>query len=87
MSSQKAGRRVEHHLSKRDRCSQKEGFLFSAVRGDSLQAVDVPVLVMCPCRRGATSSASQILEISENNKYSSVRDAMFVILTPAGYPP
>ena len=25
--SQKVGRRVEHHLSKRDRCSQKEGLL------------------------------------------------------------
>ena len=33
---------------------------FSAVRGDFFQAIDVPVLVMCPCWRGATSPASQI---------------------------
>ena len=46
--SQKFGRRVEHHLSKRDRCSQEEGFfslsLVSAVRGDFFQVIDVPVL-------------------------------------------
>ena len=29
VSSQKVGRRVEHHLWKRDRCSQKEGLLSS----------------------------------------------------------
>ena len=34
---------------------------FSGVR-DLFQVMDVPVLVMCPCRCGATSPASQILE-------------------------
>ena len=32
------------------------------MRGDLFQAIDVPVLVMCPCWRGATSPAPQIPE-------------------------
>ena len=35
VNSQKVGRRVEHHISRRDRCGQKEGFsLVSAECGD-----------------------------------------------------
>ena len=36
--------------------------LFSAVRDESFQAMDVPAVATCPCRHGATSLASQIPE-------------------------
>ena len=56
--SQKVGRRVGYHLFKNETAAVgRRVSLFSAV-----QAVDVPGLVMCPCRRGATSPASQIQE-------------------------
>ena len=64
MYSHKVGRRVAHHPSKRESCSQNEVLSLSAVRGDFFQAMDVPVLVMCSCGRRATSLASQILDES-----------------------
>ena len=60
----KAGKSVGHYLSERDRCWSEGGVLslVSAVCGDIFQVMDVPVLVMCPCRREATSPASHITE-------------------------
>ena len=46
---------------------RREVSLVSAVRGDFFQAVDVPVLVMCPCWRGLTSPAPRI-QVEVKNK-------------------
>ena len=57
VKSQKVGRRTERHFSKQDRCGQKEFFfLLSRLCAVIFQVIDVPVLVMCLCRRGATLS-------------------------------
>ena len=62
--SQKAGKSVGHILSEGDRCWSEGGVLslVSPVCGDIFQVIDVPVLVMCACRRGATSPAPHITE-------------------------
>ena len=71
---QKVGRRVEHHLSKRDRCGQKEGFsllsrmcavIFSSHRRSS--AGDVLLLAQSHV---ACVSSQRKIEVNDKNKAS-----------------